>query len=74
MTISRGSGLVELQPKFPRAFLILRKTKLIPGCWGAKRTKPVVVAVQGVCSAGVELMLNADVVISPVKNTVFGRV
>ena len=69
-----GLDLVELQPKIPQGIFNLGESQINPwGVGGRRRTKPVVVAVQGICyTAGVELMLNADVVIAS-ENTVFGQ-
>ena len=69
-----GLDLVELQPKIPQGIFNFGESQINPwGVGGRRRTKPVVVAVQGICyTAGVELMLNADVVIAS-ENTVFGQ-
>ena len=69
-----GLDLVELQPKIPQGIFNFGESQINPwGVAGRHRTKPVVVAVQGICyTAGVELMLNADVVIAS-ENTVFGQ-
>ena len=69
-----GLDLVELQPKIPQGIFNFEESQINPwGVGGRHRTKPVVVAVQGICyTAGVELMLNADVVIAS-ENTVFGQ-
>lgn len=61
-----GLDLMELQPKLADGVFSFDEHSIDP--WGVKgkpRTKPVVVAVQGTCyTAGIELMLNADVVIA----------
>ncbi|MBQ1495102.1 MAG: crotonase/enoyl-CoA hydratase family protein [Acinetobacter sp.] len=69
-----GLDLVELQPKIPHGIFNFADAQINPwGVGGRQRTKPVVVAVQGICyTAGVELMLNADVVIAS-EDTVFGQ-
>ena len=69
-----GLDLVELQPKIPQGIFNFGESQINPwGVGGRRRTTPVVVAVQGICyTAGVELMLNADVVIAS-ENTVFGQ-
>lgn len=69
-----GLDLVELQPKIPHGIFNFADAQINPwGVGGRHRTKPVVVAVQGICyTAGVELMLNADVVIAG-EDTVFGQ-
>ena len=69
-----GLDLEELQPKIPQGIFNFGESQINPwGVGGRRRTKPVVVAVQGICyTAGVELMLNADVVIAS-ENTVFGQ-
>ncbi|ENW18316.1 Enoyl-CoA hydratase [Acinetobacter haemolyticus CIP 64.3 = MTCC 9819] len=69
-----GLDLVELQPKIPHGIFNFEEAQINPwGVGGRHRTKPVVVAVQGICyTAGVELMLNADVVIAS-EDTIFGQ-
>ncbi|APR70981.1 crotonase/enoyl-CoA hydratase family protein [Acinetobacter haemolyticus] len=69
-----GLDLVELQPKTPHGIFNFEEAQINPwGVGGRHRTKPVVVAVQGICyTAGVELMLNADVVIAS-EDTIFGQ-
>ena len=61
-----GLDLVELQPKLASGVFHFNPNEINP--WGTssrKRTKPVIVAVQGYCyTAGIELMLNADLVIA----------
>lgn len=69
-----GLDLVELQPKLNSGVFDFPATHINP--WGTssrQRKKPVVVAVQGFCfTAGIELMLNADVVIAQ-SNTQFAQ-
>lgn len=69
-----GLDLVELQSKISEGIFNFAADQINPwGTGGRQRTKPVVVAVQGICyTAGVELMLNADVVIAS-ENTIFGQ-
>ncbi|ENW93458.1 crotonase/enoyl-CoA hydratase family protein [Acinetobacter sp. NIPH 298] len=69
-----GLDLVELQSKISEGIFNFQEGQINPwGVGGRHRTKPVVVAVQGICyTAGVELMLNADVVIAS-DDTVFGQ-
>ena len=61
-----GLDLVELQPKLSSGVFDFPETQINP--WGTtsrQRKKPVVVAVQGFCfTAGIELMLNADLVVA----------
>ncbi|BCU65574.1 hypothetical protein F941_00794 [Acinetobacter bouvetii DSM 14964 = CIP 107468] len=61
-----GLDLVELQPKLTSGVFDFPDTQINP--WGTtsrKRSKPVIAAVQGYCyTAGIELMLNADLVIA----------
>lgn len=61
-----GLDLMELQDKLDKGVFAFDSTEIDPwGISGKLRTKPVVVAVQGICfTAGIELMLNADVVIA----------
>lgn len=61
-----GLDLMELQDKWDKGVLTFNESQIDPwGITGRRRSKPVVVAVQGVCfTAGIELMLNADVVIA----------
>lgn len=61
-----GLDLMELQDKWDKGVLTFDESQIDPwGITGRPRSKPVVVAVQGVCfTAGIELMLNADVVIA----------
>ena len=69
-----GLDLVELQPKLASGVFHFNPNEINP--WGTssrKRTKPVIVAVQGYCyTAGIELMLNADLVIAQ-DNTQFAQ-
>lgn len=69
-----GLDLVELQPKLSTGVFDFPEMQINP--WGTtsrQRKKPVVVAVQGFCfTAGIELMLNADVVVAH-KNTQFAQ-
>ncbi len=60
-----GLDLMELQDKLDKGVFAFDSTQIDPwGISGKLRTKPVVVAVQGTCfTAGIELMLNSDVVI-----------
>lgn len=61
-----GLDLVELQPKLASGVFDFAENQINP--WGTtsrKRSKPVIAAVQGYCyTAGIELMLNADLVIA----------
>lgn len=61
-----GLDLVELQSKLETGVFDFDHAQINP--WGTSsriRNKPVVVAVQGICyTAGIELMLNADIVIA----------
>jgi len=61
-----GLDLVELQPKLQTGVFDFAHQHINP--WGTTsraRKKPVIVAVQGICyTAGIELMLNADIVIA----------
>ncbi|WP_019672130.1 crotonase/enoyl-CoA hydratase family protein [Psychrobacter lutiphocae] len=61
-----GLDLMELQDKLDKGVFAFDSTQIDPwGISGKQRTKPVVVAVQGTCfTAGIELMLNSDVVIA----------
>lgn len=61
-----GLDLMELQDKLDKGVFAFDSTQIDPwGISGKLRTKPVVVAVQGICfTAGIELMLNADVVVA----------
>ena len=61
-----GLDLMELQDKLDKGVFAFDSTQIDPwGISGKLRTKPVVVAVQGTCfTAGIELMLNADVVVA----------
>ncbi|OTG56188.1 enoyl-CoA hydratase [Acinetobacter sp. ANC 3903] len=61
-----GLDLVELQAKLQTGVFDFELGQINP--WGTSsrpRKKPVIVAVQGICyTAGIELMLNADIVIA----------
>lgn len=61
-----GLDLMELQPKLKDGVFNFDDQTINPwGIKGKQRTKPMVVAVHGYCyTAGIELMLNADVVIA----------
>ena len=61
-----GLDLVELQPKLDTGVFAFDTTQINPwGTNGRVRKKPVIVAVQGFCyTAGIELMLNADMIIA----------
>lgn len=61
-----GLDLLELQDKLAQGIFNFSADQIDAwGVSGKPRTKPVVVAVQGTCfTAGIELMLNADVVIA----------
>ena len=61
-----GLDLLELQDKLAQGVFNFGADQIDPwGVTGKPRTKPVVVAIQGTCfTAGIELMLNADVVIA----------
>ncbi|MBO1530998.1 crotonase/enoyl-CoA hydratase family protein [Psychrobacter sp. F1192] len=61
-----GLDLMELQDKWDKGAFEFSDDEIDPwGISGKRRTKPVVVAVQGTCfTAGIELMLNSDVVIA----------
>lgn len=69
-----GLDLMELQSKIADGIFKVDAQHIDPwGISGRARTKPVVVAVQGTCyTAGIELMLNADVVIAS-ENTQFSQ-
>ncbi len=60
-----GLDLMELQDKVDKGIFEFKDDQIDPwGVGGRLRTKPVVVAIQGTCfTAGIELMLNSDVVI-----------
>ena len=60
-----GLDLMELQDKWDKGAFEFADDEIDPwGIGGKLRTKPVVVAIQGTCfTAGIELMLNSDVVI-----------
>ncbi|NNH00970.1 crotonase/enoyl-CoA hydratase family protein [Acinetobacter sp. ANC 5414] len=61
-----GLDLVELQPKLSSGIFSYDEQQINPwGTSGRQRKKPVIVAVQGYCyTAGIELMLNADIIIA----------
>lgn len=61
-----GLDLAELQPKLASGVFDFAEKQINPWGTGArKRAKPVIAAVQGYCfTAGIELMLNADLVIA----------
>ncbi len=61
-----GLDLMELQDKWDKGAFEFNNDEIDPwGISGKLRSKPVVVAVQGTCfTAGIELMLNSDVVIA----------
>ena len=61
-----GLDLMELQDKWDKGAFEFNNNEIDPwGIGGRLRSKPVVVAVQGTCfTAGIELMLNSDVVIA----------
>ncbi|MGP5120195.1 crotonase/enoyl-CoA hydratase family protein [Psychrobacter alimentarius] len=61
-----GLDLMELQDKWDKGAFEFDHDQIDPwGISGQLRSKPVVVAVQGTCfTAGIELMLNSDVVIA----------
>ncbi|CAB1216088.1 crotonase/enoyl-CoA hydratase family protein [Acinetobacter bouvetii] len=69
-----GLDLVELQPKLESGVFDFDQQQINP--WGTTsrpRKKPVIVAVQGFCyTAGIELMLNADIAIAQ-DNTQFAQ-
>ena len=60
-----GLDLMELQDKVDKGIFEFKDDQIDPwGVGGRLRTKPIVVAIQGTCfTAGIELMLNSDVVI-----------
>ena len=61
-----GLDLMELHDKWDKGAFEFNDNEIDPwGIGGKLRSKPVVVAVQGTCfTAGIELMLNSDVVIA----------
>ena len=69
-----GLDLVELQPKLSSGIFSYDEHQINPwGTSGKKKKKPVIVAVQGFCyTAGIELMLNADIAIAQ-DNTQFAQ-
>ena len=70
-----GLDLVELQPKLAEGVFNFSDDIVNPwGTVGRQRTKPLVSAVQGYCyTAGIELMLNSDIVIAN-ENTQFTQI
>ena len=70
-----GLDLVELQPKMSSGIFAHDTQMINPwGTSGRARKKPVVVAVQGYCyTAGIELLLNADIAIAQ-DNTHFAQI
>ena len=66
-----GLDLVELQPKMSSGIFSDNQNIINPwGTSGRKRKKPVIVAVQGYCyTAGIELMLNADITVAHIDTT-----
>lgn len=70
-----GLDLVELQPKMSSGIFTDDPNIVNPwGTSGCSRKKPVIVAVQGYCyTAGIELMLNADIAIAQ-DNTQFAQI
>ena len=61
-----GLDLMELQDKWDKGAFEFDDSQIDPwGIGGKLRSKPVVVAIQGTCfTAGIELMLNSDVVVA----------
>lgn len=61
-----GLDLMELAPKLVSGGLTYPETGLDPwGVTGPRRSKPLVVAVEGLClTAGIELVLNADIAVA----------
>ncbi|MFZ2843757.1 crotonase/enoyl-CoA hydratase family protein [Psychrobacter sp.] len=61
-----GLDLIELQDKWDKGAFEFDDSQIDPwGIGGKLRSKPIVVAVQGTCfTAGIELILNSDVVIA----------
>ncbi len=61
-----GLDLMELQDKWDKGAFEFDNSQIDPwGIGGKLRSKPIVVAIQGTCfTAGIELMLNSDVVIA----------
>ncbi|WP_086203691.1 crotonase/enoyl-CoA hydratase family protein [Acinetobacter silvestris] len=70
-----GLDLLELQPKLADGVFQFSNAMVNPwGTVGRQRTKPLVTAVQGYCyTAGIELMLNSDIVIAS-TNTQFTQI
>lgn len=69
-----GLDLLEIQDKLATGFFSTDSDIVNPwGTTGRQRTKPLIVAVHGYCfTAGIELMLNADLVIAQ-ANTQFAQ-
>ena len=61
-----GLDLMELQDKVDKGIFEFEDNQIDPwGVGGKLRSKPIVVAIKGTCfTAGIELMLNSDVVIA----------
>lgn len=70
-----GLDLVELQPRMSSGIFSNDPQMVNPwGTTGRQRKKPVVVAIQGFCyTAGIELLLNADIAIAQ-DNTHFAQI
>lgn len=70
-----GLDLIELQPKLTNGVFSFSDAMVNPwGTVGRQRTKPLVTVVQGYCyTAGIELMLNSDIVIAH-ENTQFTQI
>lgn len=70
-----GLDLVQLQPRMSTGIFTQDPKMVNPwGTTGRQRKKPVVVAVQGFCyTAGIELLLNADIAIAQ-DNTHFAQI
>lgn len=70
-----GLDLIELQPKLAEGVFSFSDEMVNPwGTVGRQRTKPLVTVVQGYCyTAGIELMLNSDIVIAH-ENTQFTQI
>lgn len=70
-----GLDLIELQPKLANGVFSFSDEMVNPwGTVGRQRTKPLVTVVQGYCyTAGIELMLNSDIVIAH-ENTQFTQI
>ena len=61
-----GLDLMELAPKLASGGFTYPETGLDPwGVTGTRRSKPLVIAVEGLCwTAGIELVLNADIAVA----------